>query len=88
LTLPSHRRLAEGCLGPGLTPNAFWKDVDPRCAAAMPDQFGGIRDWAVPHFRRGGAAAKVPPLEQLQPEEIGYHGPAGGVSERSTTTTR
>jgi hypothetical protein len=61
-----------------LTPDAFWKDVDARCAAATPDQFGGIRDWAVPHFRRGGAAAELPPLEQLQPEEIGYHGPAGG----------
>jgi hypothetical protein len=78
LTLPSHRRLAEGCLGPGLTPDAFWKDGDPRRAAAMPDQLGDIRDGAVPHLRRGGAAAKVPPLEQLQPEAIGYQGPAGG----------
>jgi hypothetical protein len=88
LTPPSHRRLAERCLGPGRTRDAFWKDVDARCAAATPDQFGGIRDWAVPQFRRGDAAAELPPLEQLQAEEIGYHGPAGGMSARSTTTTR
>ena len=56
----------------GQTPAAFWKDLETRCAAATPEQIVGTQDWAVLHFRRGGARAELGPLESSKVVEIGY----------------
>jgi 2-polyprenyl-3-methyl-5-hydroxy-6-metoxy-1,4-benzoquinol methylase len=51
----------------GQPPEAFWRDLEARCAAASPAQLLGHQDWAVLHYRRGGAPveaadAPVPPI--------------------------
>lgn len=56
----------------GLTPSAFWLDLETRCAAATPEQIIGTQDWAVLHFRRGGVRAELCPLEPCEVVEIGY----------------
>jgi 2-polyprenyl-3-methyl-5-hydroxy-6-metoxy-1,4-benzoquinol methylase len=56
----------------GLTPSAFWLDLETRCAAATPEQIIGTQDWAVLHFRRGGARAELRPLESCEVVEIGF----------------
>jgi 2-polyprenyl-3-methyl-5-hydroxy-6-metoxy-1,4-benzoquinol methylase len=61
----------------GQAPAAFWKDVEARCAAA-PELVTGTVDWAVLHFRRGGAPDELPPLESSKVVEIGYDGPPEG----------
>lgn len=39
----------------GLSPEQFWAEAGARCAAATPQQLEGHFDWAILHFRRGGA---------------------------------
>jgi 2-polyprenyl-3-methyl-5-hydroxy-6-metoxy-1,4-benzoquinol methylase len=56
----------------GQTPAEFWKDLETRCAGAAPEQIVGTHDWAVLHFRRGGARAESPPLTSCEIAEIGY----------------
>ncbi len=56
----------------GQAPSVFWKDVEARCAAATPEQLIGTYEWAVLHFRRGGARAELLPLESCAVTEIGF----------------
>jgi hypothetical protein len=56
----------------GRPPAEFWKDLEARCAAATPEQMVGTFDWAVLHFRRGGARAELAPLEACKVVEIGF----------------
>lgn len=58
----------------GLTPEDFWKDVEARSAAATPEEFVGTQNWAVLHFRRGGARLDTPTFECGKVVEIGYDG--------------
>jgi SAM-dependent methyltransferase len=58
------------------TPEAFWKDLEARCANAKPDQMVGTYDWAVLHFRRGGPRIELSSLETCEVAEIGYDAPA------------
>jgi ubiquinone/menaquinone biosynthesis C-methylase UbiE len=60
----------------GLTPEAFWQDIEARCATATPETLAGTQNWAVLHFRRGGTPMESRPLEQCDVVEIGYQ--AGG----------
>jgi hypothetical protein len=46
--------------------------LEARCAAATPEQMVGTFDWAVLHFRRGGARAELAPLEACKVVEIGF----------------
>jgi SAM-dependent methyltransferase len=62
----------------GQTPEAFWKDAEARCAGATPGQIAGTFEWAVLHFRRGGARTELPPLESCDVVEIGFGGPPEG----------
>lgn len=39
----------------GLTPAAFWREIESRCAAASPEALVGSQHWAVLQFQRGGA---------------------------------
>ena len=57
----------------GQSPDAFWRDVTARCAAA-PDRIGGTFHWAVLHFRRGGMRNETVP-DTTDALEIGYDGP-------------
>jgi SAM-dependent methyltransferase len=59
----------------GLTPAAFWQDLEARCAHATPEQMIGTYDWAVLHFRRGGTRAEVGSLASHEVIEIGYEEP-------------
>jgi hypothetical protein len=56
----------------GKTPTAFWMNVEERCAHATPAQMMGSYEWAVLHFRRGGARAEMGSLESCKITEIGY----------------
>ena len=58
----------------GLTPDAFWKDLEARSAAAAPKEFVGTQNWAVFHFRRGGTRLEATALERGKVLEIGYDG--------------
>ena len=60
----------------GLSPEAFWHDLDARCASATRAQFMGTQHWAVLHFQRGADAAALPPLHSVPTVEIGFDGPA------------
>lgn len=61
----------------GQTPEAFWKDVEARCAAAPPGAIAGTFDWALLHFRRGGTRFGEA-VDSLSATEIGYDGPPEG----------
>jgi ubiquinone/menaquinone biosynthesis C-methylase UbiE len=56
----------------GQSPQAFWQDAEARCAAAAPEQLLGTHEWAVLHFRRGGVAADIGPLEALPFDDIAF----------------
>lgn len=58
------------------TPTAFWQDLEARCANATPEQMIGTYDWAVLHFRRGGARAELGSLETCEVVDIGYEEPS------------
>ena len=60
----------------GQSPAAFWKDLEARCANAAAEQMTGTYDWAVLHFRRGGARAELGSLQTCEVVEIGYERPA------------
>lgn len=38
----------------GLTPVAFWREIESRCATAKPEALMGSQHWAVLQFQRGG----------------------------------
>jgi SAM-dependent methyltransferase len=61
----------------GMTPEAFWGRVESQIAAASSQSRLGLQDWAVQHFRRGGARW-TPPTGVLPVTEIGWSGPAEG----------
>ncbi len=61
----------------GQTPPQFWIDLAARCAAAEPARMLGSMDWAVLHFRRGGAG-DAQEMPEKAPFEIGYHGSPEG----------
>jgi 2-polyprenyl-3-methyl-5-hydroxy-6-metoxy-1,4-benzoquinol methylase len=56
----------------GQTEAAFWKDLEARCAAATPEQTLGTHQWAVLHFRRGGARVAKQKLAKLPVRDIGF----------------
>ncbi len=60
----------------GQTPAAFWKDLEARCVNATPERMIGTYEWAILHFRRGGARAELGSLESCGVVEIGYEEPA------------
>lgn len=47
----------------GQSPQAFWKDLESRCANVRPRQLLGTYHWALLHFRRDGTAVKIPGLD-------------------------
>jgi 2-polyprenyl-3-methyl-5-hydroxy-6-metoxy-1,4-benzoquinol methylase len=56
----------------GQTEESFWKDLEARCTAAMPEQMLGTHQWAVLHFRRGGARVAAQKLAKLPVRDIGF----------------
>jgi 2-polyprenyl-3-methyl-5-hydroxy-6-metoxy-1,4-benzoquinol methylase len=56
----------------GQLPQAFWQDLETRCASTTPAQLLGTYDWSVLHFRRDGARVELAPLEASNAVEIGY----------------
>ena len=54
------------------TPEVFWKDLEARCASVTSEQTVGTYDWAMLHFRRGGARIELNSLESCEVREIGY----------------
>jgi ubiquinone/menaquinone biosynthesis C-methylase UbiE len=60
----------------GHDPSTVWKDLEARCAGATLDQTLGAFDWAVLHFRRGGARTALPRLESRETMHIEWEGPA------------
>jgi 2-polyprenyl-3-methyl-5-hydroxy-6-metoxy-1,4-benzoquinol methylase len=60
----------------GQTPAAFWQDLEARCADATPEQMTGTYDWALLHFRRGGARAELGSLASHNVVDIGYEAQA------------
>lgn len=58
----------------GQTPEAFWKDVEARCASATAEQVAGTYDWGVLQFRRGGKRIDPQVLEHTAAAIIGYEG--------------
>lgn len=60
----------------GMTPEAFWAEVETRCAGASAQALEGRFDWAVLQFTRGGPRAELGPLGELPVTEIGFDGPA------------
>lgn len=60
----------------GQTPTAFWQDLEARCAIATPEQMIGTYDWAVLHFRRGGARAELGSLVSCEVVDISYEEPS------------
>lgn len=60
----------------GQTPAAFWQDLEARCADATSAQMTGTYDWAVLHFRRGGARSEWKSLASHKVVDIGYEAQA------------
>lgn len=60
----------------GRDPAQVWAEVEARCAAATPQQLEGHFDWAVLHFRRGGAAGVPPDFGACPVTAIGWQPPA------------
>ena len=60
----------------GMTPEAFWAEVDTRCAGASAHALEGRFDWAVLQFTRGGPRTELGALADLPITEIGFDGPA------------
>jgi ubiquinone/menaquinone biosynthesis C-methylase UbiE len=54
------------------TPTEFWKDVEARCAVAMPEDTAATVEWGVLHFRRGGKRAELAPLAGREVTDIGF----------------
>jgi 2-polyprenyl-3-methyl-5-hydroxy-6-metoxy-1,4-benzoquinol methylase len=61
----------------GLTPEQFWADAEARCAAATPQQLEGHFDWAVLHFRRGGAPGVPADFAQCPVGALSWEASAG-----------
>ncbi len=60
----------------GMTTEAFWRDVDARCAAEPAAACLGVQHWALLHFQRGAAASVPASLHELPVHEIAYEGSA------------
>jgi 2-polyprenyl-3-methyl-5-hydroxy-6-metoxy-1,4-benzoquinol methylase len=56
----------------GQAPEAFWHDLERRCANATPEQLLGRYDWAVLQFGRDQTSAPVAPLNVAATIEIGF----------------
>jgi 2-polyprenyl-3-methyl-5-hydroxy-6-metoxy-1,4-benzoquinol methylase len=56
----------------GMTPDAFWQDLEARCASASDQQMLGTHEWAVLHFQRGGTPMNMQSLDSCKFVEIGY----------------
>jgi 2-polyprenyl-3-methyl-5-hydroxy-6-metoxy-1,4-benzoquinol methylase len=56
----------------GLSEDAFWRDLQGRCAAARPEQFLGTHRWAVLHFKRGVPQGALPLLADARETAIGF----------------
>ncbi len=59
----------------GLTPEAFWRDVETRCAARPAAACQGVQHWAVLHFQRGAGGGLPDPLCDGPVQEIAFDGP-------------
>ena len=61
----------------GMAPEAFWSMLEQRAAGASAADFAGHMDWAVLHFRRGGAPAVLPAdLATLPVQPLAWDPPA------------
>lgn len=58
----------------GQTPDAFWRMLGARAAAAPAEAFMGTHHWAVLQFTRGGTAAAGTPVAALPSIEIPFPG--------------
>lgn len=56
----------------GLKPEAFWQDVEARCADKNPEDFMGIQNWAIMHFQRGGQRMDIDKLDAISTEAIDF----------------
>lgn len=56
----------------GQTLEAVLEALERRCAVATPDELIGTHEWAVLHFRRGGARTPASQLKSGISREIGY----------------
>ena len=61
----------------GLAPEAFWADLEARCAVAPPAACQGIQHWAVLHFQRGAAGVDPASIASLTAHAMAFEGPAG-----------
>ena len=61
----------------GQPPDAFWKQMEARCADATTQQLAGTYDWSILQFQRGGKRANLESLEKSRVVEIGFEAPAG-----------
>ena len=60
----------------GMTPDAFWRDLEDRCAAVPAAACDGVQHWAVLHFQRGATGSVPASLRDLPVAEIAFDGPA------------
>jgi SAM-dependent methyltransferase len=60
----------------GLTPDAFWRDVEARCAAVPAAACQGVQHWAVLHFQRGAGGGVPESLRDWPVQDIAFDGPA------------
>jgi SAM-dependent methyltransferase len=59
----------------GLTPAAFWHDLEARCAAVPAAACLGVQHWAVLHFQRGASGGVPASLRDLPVQDIAFDGP-------------
>jgi hypothetical protein len=59
----------------GLTPDAFWRDLEARCAAVPAAACQGVQHWAVLHFQRGAGGGVPDSLRDWPVQEIAFDGP-------------
>ena len=55
----------------GQSTEAFWADLEARCAGRTAAEMAGTHHWAVLHFQRG-AGGDLPALDAIPVNEIGY----------------
>jgi len=59
----------------GQSEDAFWRDLQARCAGSGAAEIEGRFNWALLQFRRTASAPKLPAVAKLPVTEIGYAGP-------------
>jgi hypothetical protein len=62
----------------GQTPEMFWKELEARCAGANADDLMATQDWAILHFKRGGARRANTAIDPASALSIGWNGPSLG----------